>query len=161
MNPPEPNDSPAQQAVDAAVLAAELEDLGVPPFTADDKVANPVKRGFTPVDEPLEIPEETMHEHRSSVRSGTPEGVLPRTQRMLIGLVVEGMKARNMTQHDLAELTGLSDPFVSQLLGGRRLGTLATWDKLLIVAGFDFNGLGSYKPVAEPGRKRGRKPGAR
>lgn len=133
----------------------ELEDLGVPPFTADEP-----KRGFVPADEPLEIPEETMHDHRTSVRSGTPEGVLPRTQRMLIGLVVEGMKARNMTQHELAELAGLSDPFVSQLLGGRRLGTLATWDKLLIVAGFDFNGLGGYKPVSEPGRRRsGRKPG--
>jgi hypothetical protein len=127
-----------------------LEERGVPPFSAD-----PPK---PPADEPLETPEDTMHQHRSAVRSGTDPGVLPRTQRMLIGLVVEGMKVRNMTQHELAELAGLSDPFVSQLLGGRRLGTLATWDKMLIVAGFDFNGLGGYKPLTEPGRRGGRKP---
>ena len=130
-----------------------LEDAGVPPFAPKPKRKPSVPK----------VDAEGFTEHRTAVRSGVPAdapaGTLPKVQRMLIGTVTQGMKDRKMSQTEMAKLTGLSEPFVSQLLSGRRLGTLATWDKMLEVVHFDFNGLGSYRPVLAPGLRRGRKAG--
>ena len=51
---------------------------------------------------------------------------IPKTQRMLIGLVSQGMKRREMTQGELAKLTGLSAPYINQMLSGARPGRPGT-----------------------------------
>jgi len=81
--------------------------------------------------------------------SDTP---LPKTQRMLIGMVLDGMRRRELNQEELHKLTGLSTPYISQLLTGVRPGRPGTWDLLLNAVRSDYNGFGSAKPL--PGRRK-------
>lgn len=68
----------------------------------------------------------------------------PKSQRMLIGMLVEGMKARGLSQADLHDMTGYSPPYISQMLSGHRRGSYQSWDKLLECVYSDFNGLANY-----------------
>lgn len=122
---------------------------------------------FIPADEDLELPEDDPFPREvqqaavagSQIQRGVG-GELSRTQRMLIGLAHQGIKRRGFTQEEICRLTGLSAPYVSQLLSGHRTGTFAVWDMLLEIARFDFNGLGAYTPPdtrTRAGLKRGRK----
>jgi predicted XRE-type DNA-binding protein len=123
--------------------------------------------GFVPADEPLELPDDDgpvfTREQReaatagSQVKRGTTDPLdLPKTQRMLMGIVNDAIRRRDLTQEEVCRLTGLSPAYISQLLNGRRTGTFAVWDMLLDIARFDFNGFGSFRPPdlrARPGRK--------
>lgn len=126
---------------------------------------------FIPADEYLEFPDDEPFppEVQEAATAGASihrgaGGELTRTQRMLIGLVHQGIRRRGFTQEEICRLTGLSAPYISQLLSGHRTGTFAVWDMLLEIARFDFNGLGAYTPPdtrTKAGLKRGRKPGVR
>lgn len=52
-------------------------------------------------------------------------------QKQLIKLCDDGMSARRMSGAEVAEKTGLSRPYVSQLLNGIKPGTIAAWDVLI------------------------------
>lgn len=69
------------------------------------------------------------------------ESGLPKPQLLLIGMLREGLKRRDMTQPELAKLSNLSTGYVSQLISGRRRGTLKTWEIVLDVVGCDYFGL--------------------
>ncbi|QAY12249.1 helix-turn-helix DNA binding domain protein [Mycobacterium phage FoxtrotP1] len=49
----------------------------------------------------------------------------------LIHKVAEGMEANGWSQGDLERHSGVAQPNISNLLSGKRLGTLSTWNKLL------------------------------
>lgn len=124
---------------------------------------------FTPADEPLELPadDEPVQQRpraTATIRRGTVTATeLTKTHRMLIGLVLKGLQARQMSQEEVCRLTGLSAPYVSQLLNGRRTGTMETWDLLLDCANFDYNGMARFTPPdtrTSKGLRRGRKPRA-
>lgn len=52
-------------------------------------------------------------------------------QNDLITKVREGMERLSWTQDDLAARSGVTQGNISQLLGAKRSGTLATWNKLV------------------------------
>src|SRR6478735_3329746 len=83
---------------------------------------------------------------RSEMHRGHSDSkFLSKTHRMLIGTVVQGMERREMTQDEVCRLTGLSKPYISQLLSGKRVGTMVVWDQLLDAVRYDYQGLGRYE----------------
>lgn len=52
-------------------------------------------------------------------------------QSELIDTVKARMAERGWSQADLVRRSGVSQPVVSTLVGGRKRGTIPTWDRLL------------------------------
>lgn len=75
-----------------------------------------------------------------------------RLQKQLSSIIKQALADASMNTGHLCRECGLSPPYVSQLLSGERIGTLDTWDKLLMTAlglkaqigltAADFSGLG-------------------
>lgn len=121
---------------------------GVSEFGADDAIEAP----FAPDEGPNRGVGET------AMRRGTvdPDG-FTHTHRMLIGMLVTRMTELEVNQADLAVMTGLSAPYISQLISGQRTGSFLAWDKVLGAVQHNFVGLGTFKPPSAEGAKRGRK----
>lgn len=56
-------------------------------------------------------------------------------QEWLVHWVRVGLQENGWSQADLAELVGLTEKHLSQLLTGKAGGTLGTWDALLTAVG--------------------------
>ena len=124
-------------------------------FGADDAIEAPFGPGEDPGRPHRDVGETAM-------RRGTvdPDG-FTHTHRMLIGMLVTRMTELEVNQADLAVMTGLSAPYISQLISGQRTGSFLAWDKVLGAVQHNFVGLGTFKPpVHTEGVRRGRKPKA-
>ncbi|AON96824.1 helix-turn-helix DNA binding protein [Mycobacterium phage Tonenili] len=61
----------------------------------------------------------------------TTSVVYNQLQMELITKVTEAMERNGWSQGDLERRSGVTQPNISNLLAGKRLGTLHTWNKLL------------------------------
>lgn len=65
--------------------------------------------------------------------SGVPDQFV-----VMSGMVRQHMRENGRTQADLSLITGLSKPYISQLIHCRRFGTPNSWDKLMFAARCSF-----------------------
>ena len=60
-----------------------------------------------------------------------PERCVPELQWFLAGLVAGGLDDKSWTQGQLARRAGITQKYMSELMNGHRMGTLAMWQRLL------------------------------
>lgn len=94
--------------------------------------------------EPLEPQDDEEPSPRGGPRPGSSadkRSKATKLQKLLVRIARDGMRRRNMTQAELAILSGLTQVYVSQLLSMSRPGTIDTWDRVLQVVKADYDAL--------------------